>query len=117
MKFIIDAQLPRRIAYLLRNAGHDAVHTLDLPRQNATSDAEITTIAEQEQRIVVTKDADFVETFVLSHRPPKLVVIATGNIRNVELEAIIITALPALITALETNDYLEITRYALIIHG
>jgi predicted nuclease of predicted toxin-antitoxin system len=108
MKFIIDAQLPRRIAYTLRSAGHDALHTLDLPRQNTTPDAEILTIAEQDQRIVVTKDADFVETFVLSRRPPKLVIIATGNIRNAELESIIVAALPALVTALETNNYLKL---------
>jgi transposase len=28
MKFLVDAQLPRRLAYRLREAGHDALHTL-----------------------------------------------------------------------------------------
>ncbi len=116
MKFIIDAQLPRKLAFLLRNAGHDALHTFDLPQQNTTSDAEIIDIAAREDRVVVTKDADFVETFILFRRPQKLVVIATGNIRNTELESIIISVLPAMITALATNSYLEITRQALIIH-
>jgi predicted nuclease of predicted toxin-antitoxin system len=31
MKFLVDAQLPRRLTYRLREAGHDALHTLDLP--------------------------------------------------------------------------------------
>ena len=69
MKFLVDAQLPRRLAYRLREAGHDAVHTLDLAGGNRTSDATILETAEREQRIVVTKDADFVNSFFLTHRP------------------------------------------------
>jgi predicted nuclease of predicted toxin-antitoxin system len=34
MKFLVDAQLPRRLARLLTATGHDAIHTLDLPRGN-----------------------------------------------------------------------------------
>jgi len=41
MKFLIDAQLPRRMAGWLIQAGHDALHTLDLPAGNRTSDAEV----------------------------------------------------------------------------
>ena len=117
MKFIIDAQLPRKIVFLFRNAGHDAIHTLDLPQKNTTPDTEIIDIAEQQQRVVVTKDADFVETFILTQRPSKLVVIATGNISNIELEKILVPVLPVIIAALEVNSYLEVTRQALIIHA
>jgi predicted nuclease of predicted toxin-antitoxin system len=116
MKFIVDAQLPRRLALLLRSAGHDALHTLDLPQKNLTPDTEIINIAERESRIVITKDADFVETFILSRRPEKMIIVATGNISNAELEAIFTTILPDIIAALETNSYLEVTRRALIIH-
>ena len=45
MKFLVDAQLPRRLAIRLREHGHDAVHTFDLPRRNATSDNEITDLS------------------------------------------------------------------------
>jgi predicted nuclease of predicted toxin-antitoxin system len=41
MKFLVDAQLPVRLARFLQNAGHDAIHTLDLPEHNATPDAVI----------------------------------------------------------------------------
>lgn len=30
MKFIVDAQLPREIAWILKNKGFDAIHTDDL---------------------------------------------------------------------------------------
>ena len=54
MKFLVDAQLPRRLSRQLRVSGHDVVHTLDLPSGNRTTDAEIMRIADSEERIVVT---------------------------------------------------------------
>lgn len=33
-RFLVDAQLPRRLAIALRQNGFDAVHTLDLPNGN-----------------------------------------------------------------------------------
>ncbi len=65
MKFLVDAQLPVRLARFLQNAGHDAIHTRDLPDHNATPDAVINFISIQEQRIVITKDSDFVQSFLL----------------------------------------------------
>jgi Domain of unknown function (DUF5615) len=41
MKFIVDAQLPRHLAYFLQNTGYDTLHTLDLPLQNTTPDSNI----------------------------------------------------------------------------
>jgi predicted nuclease of predicted toxin-antitoxin system len=38
MKFLVDAQLPWRFTNLLNEAGHDALHTLDLPKNNLTPD-------------------------------------------------------------------------------
>jgi predicted nuclease of predicted toxin-antitoxin system len=37
MKFLINAQLPRRLAHQLRAAGLETTHTLDLPEGNRTS--------------------------------------------------------------------------------
>jgi predicted nuclease of predicted toxin-antitoxin system len=58
MKFIVDAQLQLRLARELVAAGHDAVHTINLARGNRTPDAEITSIATAQNRVVVTKDVD-----------------------------------------------------------
>ena len=51
MKFLVDAQLPRRFANWLNEAGHDALHTLDLPRKNSTPDSELITRAMRDERI------------------------------------------------------------------
>jgi predicted nuclease of predicted toxin-antitoxin system len=63
MNFLVDAHLPRRLARRLQEAGHDALHTLDLPRGNRTTDTEINAISLSERRVVITKDADFVNSF------------------------------------------------------
>ena len=90
MKFIIDAHLPRRLVYRLQEAGHDAKHTLDLPLRNRTSDSQINKISLNERRAVITKDADFVNSFLISGQPYKLLLISTGNIKNKALETLLL---------------------------
>jgi len=115
MKFLIDAQLPRRCAGWLIEAGHNALHTLDLPAGNRTTDNEIVAIAEREERIVVSKDADFVQTFLLKGKP-SLLLISTGNITNAELEILLRNNLSGIEDAFLANRFVEITREALIVH-
>lgn len=117
MNFLIDAQLPRRLAYRLREAGHDTIHTLDLPERNRTTDAKINELSARDLRVVITKDTDFVDSFLLFHRPYKLLLISTGNITNADLEALFVAQMPAIVAAFESYDYLELTRTALIFHS
>jgi predicted nuclease of predicted toxin-antitoxin system len=117
VKFLVDAQLPRRLARWLCAQGCDAIHTLDLPAANTTPDAEVIACAEREQRIVVTEDADFVQSFIVSGRPPRLWLISTGNVRNDALEALIAAHFPAIQAALATARFIELSRDALIVHG
>ncbi|HEX8244099.1 MAG TPA: DUF5615 family PIN-like protein [Longimicrobium sp.] len=117
MNFIVDAQLPRRIAEWLRAHGHDAIHTLELPEANRTSDKTIIEISLREQRVVVTKDADFVHSHALQRRPEKLLLVSTGNISNRELEALLLPNASAIAAAFETADFVEMSRTGLIVHG
>ncbi len=71
MNFLVDAHLPRRLVYHLRAAGHDALHMLDLPEGNRTKDYAINERSQREQRVVVTKDADFVTSFQTSRLSPR----------------------------------------------
>lgn len=90
MKLLIDAQLPLRLVKRIRGAGFDAIHTLDLPLGNRTPDTEINSLSIREQYIVVTKDADFVNSFHLHRQPYKLLLVSTGNIKNSELEELLL---------------------------
>lgn len=117
MKFLVDAHLPRRLAKHLAATGHDAIHTLDLPDGNRTSDQAIITLANNEARVVVTKDADFVSSFLVARQPRKLLLISTGNINNNLLFVLFDPNLTTIVEAFEANDFLELTRNALIIRG
>lgn len=65
MKFLVDAHLPRKLAIQLKEAGYDTRHTLGLPLGNSTTDQFINELSITEQRIVITKDSDFVDSFWL----------------------------------------------------
>jgi predicted nuclease of predicted toxin-antitoxin system len=107
MKFLVDAQLPRRLAYQLKDIGFDAVHTLDLPVANRTSDAEINNISINEKRIVITKDADFVNSFHLQKKPWKLLLVSTGNIGNVDLEAVFLANIEIIAKRFGNFDFIS----------
>jgi predicted nuclease of predicted toxin-antitoxin system len=59
VEFLVDAQLPWRLAVFLTDAGHDVVHTRQLAEGNRTKDGAIAEIADRDGRVVVTKDRDF----------------------------------------------------------
>ena len=82
MKFLIDAQLPARLAAFLASAGHDTLHTNELPDGNRSTDSQIARRADADERVVVTKDQDFREAHLLTGCPRQLLVVATGNITN-----------------------------------
>ena len=115
MRFLVDAQLPLRLAQWLNQAGHDARHTLDLPQGNRTPDEDVVAVAVREGRIVVTKDSDFVQAFLLSGQP-RLLLISTGNISNADLEELLHGSLAAIEQAFEAHRFVEVGRTALLIH-
>lgn len=116
MKFIVDAQLPRRLCRDLAAAGHDAIHTLDLPLGNYTPDGDIASLAAREERVVVSKDSDFVTKFLLHGAPPKLLLISTGNISNDALSRLISANLSVLEAAFQKNSFVELNTLAITIH-
>jgi predicted nuclease of predicted toxin-antitoxin system len=117
MKFLVDAQLPRRMTAWLSSAGCDAAHTLDLPNGNRSTDEQIIAFADPEQRIVVTKDGDFVNSHLLSGQPAKLLLISTGNISNRELEQLMAPVIPSLLLEFQTNSFIELGRSGIIVRA
>ncbi|MBW4642751.1 MAG: DUF5615 family PIN-like protein [Goleter apudmare HA4340-LM2] len=116
MRFLVDAQLPARLARFLKSAGYDTIHTRDLPSRNATSDIEINAISVRDERIVITKDSDFLNSFLTIKEPFKLLLITTGNINNLELEALFAANLKALVKLFESNSYIEMSHNSITAH-
>jgi len=114
MKFIVDAQLPYKMALFIRYKGFDALHTNDLPDKERTSDDYIRGIALQEERIVVTKDSDFVDSFMLKSVPKKLFLITTGNIRNKQLLFLLDHNWDKILEMLQTHNLIEMNNLSII---
>ena len=116
MKFIVDAQLPRRLVIQLRQLGFEAQHTWGLESGNRTPDETIAKIADREKATVVTKDADFVNSHILKSSPGKLLLISTGNISNRALLHLFARHIDAISSALDESSLVELNQQGLVIH-
>jgi predicted nuclease of predicted toxin-antitoxin system len=118
MKFLVDAQLPRRLARLLKAANYDALHTLDLPRGNLTPDDELIDVcAEEKPHSRECKDLEFADSFLLKRAPARLLLVSTGNITNKEIEKLFLTHLPKIAEAFDSSAFIELDRSGMTIHA
>lgn len=116
MKFIVDAQLPILLKQFLIHSGFDAIHTDDFPERERTTDNQIRELSVTENRIVISKDSDFVDSFYISNVPKKLLLVSTGNIKNTALIVLFSDNLNRIINLFASCDLVEITNYEIIGH-
>jgi len=114
MKFIVDAQLPISLASCLREKGFDVIHTCELPDGNDTSDAEINRISLAEKRIVISKDADFYNSFTAKKEPYKLLHVRTGNTKNIRLIELFDKNIDAIVGEFEAGSVVQISQHYII---
>jgi predicted nuclease of predicted toxin-antitoxin system len=110
MKFLIDAQLPKSLSEFFNRKGFDSIHTLDLPKKNRTSDTEIIQLVTDENRIVVTKDVDFLNSHMISSLPEKLIMVKTGNISNRQLIEIFDKNLDLITGLIKYSNLVEVNQ-------
>lgn len=116
MKFIIDAQLPVSLADFLRSENYDVLHTNDLPLKDLTGDNEIREITQREDRILITKDADFLDSFYVKGIPAKLLLVTTGNIKNAVLLSLFKKSIEKIKELFNDYSFVEIDNNELIGH-
>ncbi|MEM6822043.1 MAG: DUF5615 family PIN-like protein [Verrucomicrobiota bacterium] len=109
MKFLIDAQLPEKLTPQLQSWGHDAIHTRYLPSGNRTSDEEIMTVANEEGRILVTRDSDFIESLIFDDKPKQLLFISIGNATNERVLDLVESHMEYLQSAFKTHRVVHIS--------
>lgn len=92
MNYVVDANLSPRLAGLLRDAGHDAVHVRDIGLR-AASDDEIIDYAISTDRIVISHDTDF--GTLLAYRElskPSFILIRSSDPIDVDDQARLVVA-------------------------
>ena len=60
---------------------------------------------------------NFVSSHLLSARPPKLLLVSTGNISNRELEQLIVPLIPSLVAEFQTHVFLELGRAGVVVRA
>ena len=90
MKFLLDQNRSPRLAELLRNAGHDAVHTSELGLEQAEDD-DVLDAAREQGRIVVSGDTDFGALLALSgETSPSVILFRARNRPSAEDQVAVI---------------------------
>ncbi len=117
MKFLVDAHLPQKLKKWLVDEGHDTIHTSELPQQNDTKDIDIINFAEQEGRIIITKDSDFFKYNLIHGKPRRILIIATGNIVNSILLQLFEINFPKIKSMFDSgNEVIEIDNNSITVH-
>ena len=117
MQYLVDAQLPRRVKAWLIDYGVSALHTLDLPRKNRTSDREIIADYSSSDVVIVSKDKDFPHQRIIHGKPEKLLWITTGNIRNDKLISLFEFNFDYIVEAFNVGaKFIEMDNVSVIIH-
>ena len=84
MNFLVDAQLPPALARLIIGQGHQATHVFELGLHRA-DDPVIWERALNDQAVIISKDQDFVDRWLLSDKPVAFIWIRKGNCTNAAL--------------------------------
>jgi predicted nuclease of predicted toxin-antitoxin system len=103
MRFLLDANLPARLAQAFTDAGHFCEHMEDLmPRYSP--DTEIARIANDSGAVLVSRDADFVQLSRDGKLTVQLIWVRLGNLRRAALASAIVARMPAIVAAIEAGD-------------
>ena len=105
MNFLVDAQLPPALARWIASQGHQAAHVVELGLQ-AADDGPIWEHARLHQSIIISKDEDFVDRWLLSQEPVPLLWIRKGNCSNQALQNWLTPLWPDAVKRLEQGEKL-----------
>lgn len=86
------------------------------PKGNLTADTSIADLADTEERIVISKDGDFLKLRILQGRPRKLLMITTGNIVNKELLRLFGLNFATIVKLFASHDVVEMNNQFVIGH-
>lgn len=110
MRFLVDENLPPRLARLLTASGHDAVHVRDLEAARAP-DSAVMSRAASEDRVIVSADTDFGALLAQARatKPSVILVREIVGLRPAELAGVIVDQLDILEPHFRTGAIAAIT--------
>ena len=103
MKFLVDAQLPPRLARTLTGLGHQSWHVGELGPLDA-SDSAVWALARANTCAIISKDSDFLRLSVGVADPVPLLLLRVGNCGRDQIIAIVCAKLPAIVAAFAAGE-------------
>ncbi len=116
MKFLVDAQLPSKMCEIFQKVGFNAIHVDSLPLGDESSDKVISSYADQNNFIIVTKDSDFYHSHMIFGQPKKLLLVTTGNLKNKQLFNLIRLNASKIKSLFASCSYVELSNDSIIGH-
>ncbi len=110
MKFLVDEQLPISLVKWLEGQGYNVIHATSLGKNLRISDKEVCKESMLNQRVVISKDIDFLNTYLIRKEPWKLIYLTTGNISNKVLLELFQSNLSQLIDLLGKVNVVEMNQ-------
>jgi len=112
MKLLLDQGLPRSAVNGLRSTGWDVVHVADMDMAAAT-DGDILEYARDEQRTVVTLDADFHAMLAVAGAiSPSVIRIRIEGLRGEALVDLLVRLAPLIAHDMEQGAMITVTETA-----
>jgi predicted nuclease of predicted toxin-antitoxin system len=105
LRFLVDAQLPPKLAKSLVLLGHEAKHVIDIGMASASDEA-LWRHAVATGSVVITKDGDFAVRRQSMRDGPKIVWIRFGNTTSVALHSKLTPVVSEIVNALEAGETL-----------
>ncbi len=96
MRFLCDVHISYKIKNFLQSREYYCIHINEILLQDRTDDEDIAAYCNEKDLILITKDEDFLDSYLLKGLPSKLLKINLGNISTKKLIEIISKALPIL---------------------
>lgn len=93
MQFLCDVHISLKIVKFLNSKNYNCIHVNSILDKWHTKDSAIANYSDENDLILITKDADFRDSYFLKNKPKKPLKINLGNISNSELITIIETNL------------------------
>jgi predicted nuclease of predicted toxin-antitoxin system len=103
--FLVDAQLPPALARWIGSQGQQAAHVFEIGLAGS-DDGPIWEHAQKNKAVIVSKDEDFVDRWLLSAKPVPLVWIRKGNCSKRALLAWLEPLWPDVLKRLEQGELL-----------
>jgi predicted nuclease of predicted toxin-antitoxin system len=102
-RLLLDENLSERLVTPLADVFPDVAHVRTLGLGGA-ADATVWTTAAQADRVLVTRDDDFIALSVLRGAPPKVVWLNVGNTSNAAIAALLRSAVEAIEAFVDHED-------------